>query len=328
LKLAECEKSVLNQSLPAEVLPISVVIPTMDRAKILRRTLDSIAAQSMQPAEIIVVDASRDRASYEMCIEAPVAGLRAELIWLEAETAGAASQRNQGVLKCCYPTIGFFDDDILLMPDCMKWLWQALQSDVALGGVSATITNQTYNPPGFVSRVVFRLMAGQAKSSYAGLVIGPAVNLLPEDREDLPEVVPVQWMNLGCTLYRRDALMRPPFPSHFVGYSMMEDLTLSWTVGRNWKLANARTARIYHDSQPGLHKSDLSLLAEMELINRHYVMTHVLKRCSWVDFLRLAFWELFQVAVSATNFRTIGPVLVGKARGLRRLAVGKGRSCG
>jgi glycosyltransferase involved in cell wall biosynthesis len=300
----------------------------MDRARILRRTLDSIAAQSMQPAEVVLVDASRDRTPYEICIEAPVAGLRSDVVWLKAETAGAASQRNQGVLNCCHSTIGFFDDDILLMPDCIKRLWLALQSDSALGGVSATITNQAYSPPGFISRVVFRLLAGRAEPSYAGLVIGPAVNLLPEDREDLPEVVPVQWMNTTCTLYRKDALTRPPFASHFVGYSMMEDLTLSWTVGRKWNLANARTARIYHDSQPGLHKSDLSLLAEMELINRHYVMTHVLKRCSWVDFLRLAFWELFQVAVSATNFRTIGPVLVGKARGLRQLAVGKGRSCG
>jgi cellulose synthase/poly-beta-1,6-N-acetylglucosamine synthase-like glycosyltransferase len=303
----------------------------MDRADTLRRTLESIAAQSMQPAEVVIVDASRDLASYEMCIGAPVTGLRTDLVWLKAETAGAASQRNQGVLSCRHPTIGFFDDDILLMPDCMMRLWQALQSDVALGGVSATITNQTYNQPGFVSRVVFRLMAGRAESSYAGLVIGPAVNFLPEDREDLPDVVTVQWMSTGCALYRREALARPPFPSHFVGYSMMEDLTLSWTVGRNWKLANARTARIYHDSQPGLHKSDPSVLAEMELVNRHYVMTQVLMRRSFVDYLRLAFWEVFQLAVSfwnAASLRSLWPVLVGKARGLRHLVDGKDRSNG
>jgi len=57
-------------------------------------------------------------------------------------------------------------------------------------------------------------------------------------------------------MYRREAIPSPPFPEHFSGYSMMEDLTLSLVVGRKWKLANARTARIYHDSQPGTHKSN------------------------------------------------------------------------
>src|SRR4030081_113783 len=118
-------------------------------------------------------------------------------------------------------------------------------------------------------------MSGKREVSYPGSVLGPAVNLLPEDREDLPEVVPVEWLNTTCTLYRREALPDPPFHDHFNGYSLMEDLTLSLTVGRRWKLANARTARIYHDSQPGTHKSDPALLAEMQLINRHFVMTRI-----------------------------------------------------
>jgi glycosyltransferase involved in cell wall biosynthesis len=324
-------KTILNQSPPATLLPISVVIPTRDRASVLRLTLESIASQSMQPAQIVLVDASDDQACYEACVESAVDGLIAALVWMKAETAGAASQRNQGVLACEQPTIGFFDDDILLMPDCMQRLWQALQGDVALGGVGATITNQTYQHPGLIGRLVFRLMAVLTEVSYAGLVVGPAVNFLPDDREDLPEIVPVQWLNLGCVLYRKDALPNPPFPGHFVGYSMMEDLTLSWTVGQNWKLANARTARIFHDSQPGLHKSDASALAEMELVNRHYVMTRVLLRRSWVDMYRLIIWELFQLAVSiktATSLRPIWHIFVGKTRGLQRLVLGKGGASG
>jgi glycosyltransferase involved in cell wall biosynthesis len=319
--------TILNQPLPPALLPISVIIPTRDRARMLRRTLESIAAQSMQPAQIVLVDASGGRASYEACIEAPVNGLKAALVWLKAETAGAAGQRNQGILACDQPTIGFFDDDIFLMPDCMRRLWQALQGDVALGGVSATIANQTYQHPGFVGRLVLRLMAVRTEGSYAGLVVGPAINFLPDDREDLPEIVPVQWLPTCCVLYRKDALPDPPFPDHFVGYSMMEDLTLSCTVGKKWKLANARTARIFHDSQPGLHKSDPSVLAEMELVNRHYVMTRVLLQRGWADMARLTIWELFQLAVSvrtATSLRRLWQIFVGKARGLRQLILGSG----
>ena len=134
-------------------------------------------------------------------------------------------------------------------------------------------------------------------------MLGPAVNLLPEDRDDLPEVVPVQWLNTTCTLYRREALPEPMFPSNFIGYSLMEDLTLSLTVGRHWKLANARTARIYHDSQRGEHKEDVVAMSTMELVNRHYVMTKVMGKRDFGDYAKLAVWELFQLASCAIDNR-------------------------
>ena len=53
----------------------------------------------------------------------------------------------------------------------------------------------------------------------------------------------------------------PPFTDNFVGYSLMEDLSLSLIVARHWSLANVRTARIYHDSQSGEHKTDTAALS-------------------------------------------------------------------
>ena len=250
-----------------------------------------------------MVDASDDGVTRSLCIERPVPGLDAELIWLASQTPGAASQRNQGVEKCTHAVVGFFDDDILFELDCIARLWQALQSDPGLGGVNAMITNQRYQSPGRASRIVFRVMAGRAEASYAGQVLGPAVNILPEDRDDLPELVPVQWLNTTCTFYRREALPQPPFPEHFIGYSLLEDLFLSLSVRRNWKLANARTARIYHDSQPGSHKSDTVAISQMELVNRHYVMTKAMGKRGVADYAQLVLWELFQLAISALQKR-------------------------
>jgi hypothetical protein len=186
-----------------------------------------------------------------------------------------------------------------------------------MGGVNAMITNQRYHSPGRISRFVFRLMDRRDESFYPGSVLGPVVNLLPEDREDLPEVVPVEWLNTTCTLYRREALPDPPFPEHFQGYSLMEDVTLSLVVGRHWKLANARTARIYHDSQPGSHKVDPKLVAEMQLINRHYVMTQVLGRNRISDYVKLFLFELFSLTSTLrvpSGRAVFGPTLRGKAR--------------
>jgi len=301
----------------AELLPVTVVIPTRDRAAALQRTLESLAEQSSQPADVSIVDASTEGSTRSLCEEESIPKLRSAVSWCRADLAGAASQRNQGVRAASQSTIGFMDDDVLLEADCFARLWRALNSDDRMGAVSAMITNQRYQSPGRISRFVFRLMDDRAESCYAGSILGPAVNLLPEDREDLPEVVPVEWLNTTCTLYRREALPDPPFPEHFKGYSLMEDVTLSLTVGRHWKLANARTARIYHDSQPGSHKMDPKLVAEMQLINRHYVMTKVLGRNRMSDYLKLFLFELFSLAstLQVPSGRAVfGPTLRGKAR--------------
>ena len=184
------------------------------------------------------------------------------------------------------------------------------------------ITNQRYQSPGAFSRLLFRTLAGESRSSWAGSVIGPAFNLLPEDRADLPEIVPVEWLNLGCTLYRREALPSPLFDAQFTGYSLMEDLALSLIVARKWRLANVRTARIFHDSQQGSHKSNASELAEMELVNRHFVMSSVQGKRGLKDVARLVVLELVSltsVLRSPTSRGAFFAAIRGKARATRKI---------
>ena len=284
-----------------KLLPVSAIVPTRARPIPLARALESLAAQGVALAELIVIDGSTDVFSRRVVEQHARGSSGCTVVWQPASQFGAAVQRNQGVAIATQPLICFFDDDILFEPACIERLYCGLQSDPRLGGVNAMIANQHYCSPGLASRTVLRLIHGKGESSYAGRVIGPAVNLLPEDCDDMPEIVPVEWLNLGCTIYRREALPTPPFDRIFTGYSLMEDLTLSLRVAQHWRLANVRTARIFHDSQPGPHKTDVTALAAMELINRHYVMTEVLARRRFLDYLHLFEWEMFQLAVSAAR---------------------------
>jgi GT2 family glycosyltransferase len=309
------------------IAPASAVIATRNRAASLARTLHSLALQEVAPSELIVVDSSQNEATKDVVAKfSEEHSSSLPVRWIPAAVAGAAAQRNQGVTRATQPFVWFFDDDVLFEPGCAEQLWKAINADPTLGGVNAMIANQRYLSPGNISWIMFTLMNGRAEKSFAGKVIGPAINLLPEDREDLPEVVPVEWLNTTCTIYRREALPSPPFDPFFRDYSLMEDVALSLRVGeRGWKLANVRTARIYHDSQPGEHKSDIASRAEMELINRHYVMARILDRKRMVDYLRLALWEIFQLAVCAirpASRSDLGAMLRGKWRGLRLLRFG------
>jgi glycosyltransferase involved in cell wall biosynthesis len=310
----------------ADLIPLSVVIPTRNRAAVLRRTLESLAVQSSQPARIILVDASDDQTTRSVCIGQSIAGLSAEVVWRPAQTRGAASQRNQGVRECQHAVIGFFDDDILFEPDCVVRLWDALQSDAGLGGVNAMIANQSYSRPGRLLRALLTTIAEPENGSYAGRIIGPAIQFLPQDGISMPATVPVQWLNTTCTLYRRALLPDPPFDAFFTGYSLREDVVLSLRVAMRARLVNVPAARIYHDSQPGDHKADLVCLSRMDTVNRHYVMTEVMGKRAWSDQVGLMLWEFCQLGIYAIQQRmglTFRQTLRGKLLGLLDIALGR-----
>lgn len=303
------------------LLPLSAIVPTRHRAEPFARTLHSLAQQSVQPTEMIVVDGSEDDRTEQLC-HCPIPGLSTQIRYYKATAIGAATQRNQAFAHASEKVIWLMDDDILLEPECLARLWEALHSDPRMGGVNAMITNQRYLPPGRISRTLFQFLHGRTEPSYAGKCIGPALNLLPEDDPALPAIVPVEWLNTTCTLYRREALPDPLFPANFVGYSLMEDVTLSLTVGKHWKLANARTARIFHDSQPGDHKNSPYVLAKMELVNRHFVMTQILGRRSFGDYSKLAVLQLFEIAAllqSLKGWRSVPTVFIGKLEALTQI---------
>jgi glycosyltransferase involved in cell wall biosynthesis len=301
-----------------KLLPISALLPTRNRLASLRLMLDSLAQQSVQPVEIIVIDASDNEETQKLCQE-KILNLDSKFIYHRATEMGAATQRNQAIQYATQDIIWLIEDDILFEKNCLERLWTALQSDPQLGGVNAMITNQKYSPSGKVTSYLFKFLHGRYQDSYAGQCIGPALNLLPEDNPNLPEIVPVEWLNSGCTLYRREALPDPLFPPIFTGYSLMEDVTLSLTVGKKWKLANARTARIFHDSQPGDHKNNPGVLAKMELVNRHFVMTQVLERRTFQDYFKLLVLQLFEITAllqTLKGWQSLPLVLKGKLEGI------------
>jgi GT2 family glycosyltransferase len=273
---------------------------------------------------MIVVDGSSDDSTQNLCQE-EIPGLATQINYYRATEIGAASQRNQAMAYASQEVILLMDDDIILEPDCLARLWTALQSDPQMGGVNAMITNQRYLPPGPISRSLFRFLHGCEESSYAGKCIGPALNLLPADDPGLPEVVPVEWLNTTCTLYRREVLPVPLFPENFTGYSLMEDVALSLRVGKKWKLSNARTARIFHDSQPGDHKNNPATLAKMELVNRFYIINSILGQHQVADYMKFAVIEIFGIVaslVSANGWLNLPLIIQGKLAGLAELLLG------
>src|SRR6202041_2328490 len=87
---------------------LSLIVATKDRPADLRRLLESLKAQSVIPAEIIVVDASASPVGHVVG-EFQSLPIRYRKHW----PPSAAAQRNAGVNACTSQSnlIGFVDDD-------------------------------------------------------------------------------------------------------------------------------------------------------------------------------------------------------------------------
>jgi glycosyltransferase involved in cell wall biosynthesis len=109
---------------------ISVVIPTHNRERGVRRALESIAAQTAPPAEIIVVDDAStvpfDRAIFEEV------GIAAESVVLRNEQSrGANVSRNIGVRAAASDFVAFLDDDDEFHPEKIEAIERVASRGIA-----------------------------------------------------------------------------------------------------------------------------------------------------------------------------------------------------
>ena len=92
-------------------MTLSVVIATHNRKDVLARTLPSLLAQDLPPAEyeiVLVVDGSTDGTADMLRALSPRCALRI----LEAPRRGPGAARNAGVAAARGDTVLFLDDDI------------------------------------------------------------------------------------------------------------------------------------------------------------------------------------------------------------------------
>ncbi len=261
------------------LVPVSAILPTRNRAALLARFLQSLAEQTVLPAEIVICDASDD-GSTEAVVSAASEGWadsRVRWTYQRALRTGLAPQRNQAVATASQTFVWFLDDDVILESECLEVLHGVASADDRIGGVTATITNQAYSPPGpFVKGLMRWFENGRERDTYASTCIGAGYAFYPDASPDIPATMTAEWMIGCCTLYQKAALPCPAVPDHFEGGAIGEDLAASLHVAKNWKTLHARDARCFHDSQGGTHKRSLLRLAEQGLLNRHYIMTRVM----------------------------------------------------
>src|SRR5210317_160020 len=85
---------------------ISVIIPTYNRARSLKKAIDSVLAQSHKNFELIVVDDGSEDNTKELVENYPH-----DIVYLRQENQGPAAARNRGIESARYNLLAFLDSD-------------------------------------------------------------------------------------------------------------------------------------------------------------------------------------------------------------------------
>lgn len=127
---------------------VSVVIPTHLRSHLLRESIASVAAQTLQPIELLVVDDANDPATQAVVAEAD-ARLPFAVRYIANEAGGVCHSRNKGAEAATGRWIGFLDDDDLWHPPFLErlvGLAEQQRVELALGGLLHHEDEHTVTP--------------------------------------------------------------------------------------------------------------------------------------------------------------------------------------
>lgn len=123
---------------------VSIIIPVHNTAAYLEKCVQSVAAQTLQDIEIILVENASTDNSLELCHELARRDPRTKV--LQIDKADLSTARNEGVRIALADYVGFVDSDDTILPEMFENMYR-LAADNDLGLVDCNFYCQYDNKP-------------------------------------------------------------------------------------------------------------------------------------------------------------------------------------
>jgi glycosyltransferase involved in cell wall biosynthesis len=226
---------------------VSIVAPTYNRARLLRRSLNSLLAQTEQRFEIIVVDdASQDDSE---AVVREIGDARIRYIRLP-ENRGPGGARNAGVEGAAADLVAFQDSDD-------EWLPNKLERQLETLGAAGPATGVVYSD-------MLRIEAdGVTTSPHHSPILEMGRWLDPATGFYAPFGIGIQ----TCLIRRKAYLDAGGFRE---GLRCFEDLELFLRLLENWAFAHIPEALVrYHDTGGQTTQWQAELQTRRYIVSRH-----------------------------------------------------------
>lgn len=218
---------------------ITVVIPTKNRHADLMVALRSVASQSRIPDEIVIIDQSAEEINLARRhdVQGWFAG-RSQILWIhDRSIPGLVAAKREGVRISSYKIVCFLEDDVVLDPDFISELVDAMHADDGLVGCSGVVTDVPFGPAYALLHRIF----------HRGLFDDPRPWIYSNWRRLETAPIPSIALSGGLSAWRRMVFEHVSFDT-INGFHMLEDIDFSTRVAMATKqrMAIIPTARLEH----------------------------------------------------------------------------------
>ena len=233
----------------------AVVICTRNRPDELAKTLRSVAGQKgAARRRVLVVDASdpdnKHRTAQAIATvedDVPIQHC------LYQDPPSLARQRNHGVerLPSAVDIVHFIDDDVTLRPGYFFFLSTVIHTHPEVSGVGGLILEPDRSPSSRRASFLRRVFLLDHSQDGHVLPSGATTSAqLPTPVPSAPDLRSTEWLSGCSSTYRRALLDRHRFDDTLTGYSMLEDLDLSYRIGQGSRLVVQPEAQLLHRRSP------------------------------------------------------------------------------
>ena len=217
-----------------KIVPVSVIIPTLNRPESLFRTVNTLQSMETIPKQLVVVDQTTDQTERGRIQEflSKVENTSASYCFLETPSITVA--RNIGIDVATENILIFMDDDVDVNPDTLENVYHYLQQDqIAMVGVIDETLPTSSGKLGYL----FGLKSW--KNRKIGHVTPAMLGRYPDH---ITGIVPTMWVMGFCFGLKKEHLTRwnLRFDEKLTGYAYAEDLDLSYAYYKRAKAENLR----------------------------------------------------------------------------------------
>jgi len=255
----------------ADLTPgVTVVICTYERPSSVRRVLDSILMQERQPDATLIIDASTDRRTEEAVRawnRAAAGRTVASYQRVSRDDRGLTRQRNVALDCVATDLVAFFDDDVVLEPNCLKEMEHTHRRFHEVVGVGCFGGPQVVAPSALWRlRRCLRIVPSLAPGRYHR----SGMSTPWEFDSRCQPIVEGDWLPGWGMMWKTSLARRVRFHDGFAGYSQGEDLDFSLRLRREGKLWMVRSAGLRHLPDPAGRPNPFRL-GYMEIYNRYHI---------------------------------------------------------
>jgi GT2 family glycosyltransferase len=232
---------------PSELRPgLTVAVCTYRRPASIVRFFESLLCQEPGADQFVVVDASPDGETEEALrvhLEHRPAPGRIDYLRVGGPLRGLTPQRNVALYVAAHRLTAFFDDDIVLLPNCLGAMAAAHAQQGSVVGVGAVIQNECSTPTALWRvRRALGIVPTLRPGHYTRSGFQIPWHFLPETSD----LVDGEWLPGGATMWRTEVARSVGFHEGLDGYASGEDLEFSVQMQRHGRLVTAGSARLLH----------------------------------------------------------------------------------